>query len=428
MKKSLYILPFILIFVLLFSSVVCAAGSSNSGAIDTSRVISPIVMTDAEKVNFDKAMNWYITLFRPEEYVYLIARTEERSKGYNGVTIYASNKPFYITNCSLDVSTNTFIYSFSSDGTVFECWGRDNDCNSGFSYNNFFRELHPEGLDSYCYSSHDVYGSFEGEAYLYLRAFGSDVEEEPEDTENDFNFSIFDHFQDFTNTSTDIYENAQNQTVTDNPTTPNDSIFQNLLQSVTGLLHTGNQITQQISSQIQNFTEQFFNNFAQSALGLLSDIKTEIAELALDVLPDNLVSMVDDLYNSGLDSNGNFSLGNMANYWFVPSDDFLSSQYNEFVSGVPCVGAIISLSNDIRDNFINIDAHAPVFTIPSGTYSFINFEEPIVITFEWFEGVRSYTDIFIAAFLYFAFAMYIIKQLPSVIHGFSSVSSGGADK
>lgn len=234
-----------------------------------------------------------------------------------------------------------------------------------------------------------------------------------EGSDNIFDFDILDNFENFVEQSSEYNNIAQKQELVDSTSNPNDGIFQTILQAISGLIHTGNSITQQISNQIQNFVDQFFNNFAQNALGLLSEIKDSLG----NILPENLTSMIDQLYESGLDSEGNFGIDTMFDYWFIPDKEFMLSQFENLKDSVPLVSSVLTLGSDIYNDFINLEPESPTLVIPAGTYSVMTLENDYIFDFEWFIPFKKYTDPVVAAFLYIGAAWRLYTHLPGILAG-----------
>lgn len=239
------------------------------------------------------------------------------------------------------------------------------------------------------------------------------VEEPPAD--NDFFFGAFENFADFGEQSSTHYNNAMNQTVTENSNSPNDSVFQRLLQAMVGSLTTNNSISQQISNQLQHFTEQFFNNFAQYSLGLMTDILNTLNEFTGKF--DSLLEITGQLYESGLDADGNFGVDTMLGYWFVPDPDTMHDMFSEAINSSSEFAEILDFAEWFKQHLVDLEPVAPMFTIQPGEYGFITIKNEIRISFEWFEVWKPYTDPLIAAFLYITYFWHLFMSIPGILNG-----------
>lgn len=273
------------------------------------------------------------------------------------------------------------------------------------------------------YVSQDIYDDYGTLYYQSPNPLYSEVEEDNKN-DKDYIFDIFDSFQDFTQQSNDFNDYAQKQTVTENSNSPNDGIFQNIFQSISGLINIGNSITQQISGQLQNFMEQFFNNFAQNALGLLNEIKDSLFSLVDNILPDNLNSVIDHIYESGLDSDGNFGLDTFFDFWFIPEEDYFGTIFNQLSSDRTGLFQVFDIMDYMKSGLLNIEPTAPVIRIPGGTYGFLTVPD-IELGFTWFEVWKPYTDPLIAAFLYVTYTWHLILQIPGILSGSAGTVASG---
>jgi len=430
MKKIfIKILPLILIFIFTFSISINAESSSDWPIVaDSSKYpISDDILADAEmylnqckdscgwSFDFDDA---YFFAYQgdSENYVTFVFYRKEHDVYVAESIPGALSHPETFANVVGNFPSG---YGFA----VIEVY-INGDVRKAYSYGGGYR--FKSGYWNILYTSVDIYGGANyNPSFLY---FKSEDLNESDNTNNDFMFVAFEDFADFGEQSLEHYNNAMNQTVTENSNSPNDSVFMNILQAMTGSLTTNNSISQQISNQLQHFTEQFFNNFAQYSLGLMTDILNTLNDFTGKF--DGLLDIVNQLYSSGLDSNGEFGLDNMFSYWLVPSDEFIDSQYDKLVGALPFIDEIQGISDTLLNLFQTVEPKSPTITIHAGTYGFIVLTDDCVIDFDWFLDWKPYTDIFIAVFVYAGLALHLVRQLPGILGGTSSVvnSASGLDK
>lgn len=414
MKIIYKLLPFILIFVFVFSLDISAAGTDSS---DT-----PMFAI----TNYDSYYGEMISL--------AIARYKSDT-GYDGkVFCYAdlvtgdSSTLHRLDFWIAPLDSSYFRYTFNS--VTFH---NDSGITRYYLYssggiNNYFSAEHKGSVNSVLlsqnatntnlviYVSQDLSANLTDKETLYYKSPAPlyPVEEEPEE-DNDFFFGAFEDFADFGEQSSEHYNNAMNQTVTENSNSPNDSVFQKLLQAMVGSLTTNNSITQQISNQLQHFTEQFFNNFAQYSLGLMNDILNTLNEFTGKF--DSLLEITGQLYESGLDADGNFGVDTMLGYWFVPDPDTMHDMFSEAINSSSEFAEILDFAEWFKQHLVDLEPVAPMFTIQPGEYGFITIKNEIRISFEWFEVWKPYTDPLIAAFLYITYFWHLFMSIPGILNG-----------
>lgn len=337
---------------------------------------------------------------------------------YGDFTIFAEPTDFYTDDTSIRIG------NIANDGNliVYHVVGaKDGDSVEG-GLCTFSTFICPS-VDTIYYSSKDIYSYYDS-SFMFI----SNEKKPSDNTSNNFFFDALEDFKDFTEENNEHYNDAMNQTVTENTNSPNDSVFMNILQAMVGSLTTNNSISQQISNQLQHFTEQFFNNFAQYSLGLMTDILNTLNEFTGKF--DMLLDIANLLYDSGIGSNGEFGLDNMFSYWLVPSDEFIDSQYDKLVGALSFIDEIQGISDTLLNLFQTVEPKSPTITIHAGTYGFIVLTDDCVIDFDWFLDWKPYTDIFIAVFVYAGLALHLVRQLPGILGGTSSVvnSASGLDK
>lgn len=432
MKKFLYkLLPLILIFVFMFSFSINASSSTSSVYCDG-------------VINETDTIIYKIEFYSISRGVGYIDSIDFSTPGWDGCRVCFYLKPFspassgykmylYGANYSSDlVSLNTSTNNSSTISNqsitnlqplIYSQIG----INQSSPSTAFFETNIPifaSEEDALAYQSN---GGFVVYAINYMHVYDCEteswvpvtVEEPPAD--NDFFFGAFEDFADFGEQSSTHYNNAMNQIVTENSNNPNDSVFQNLLQAMVGSLTTNNSISQQISNQLQHFSEQFFNNFAQYSLGLMNDILNTLNEFTGKF--DSLLEITGQLYESGLDSEGNFDVGTMLSYWFVPDVDGIKRSYDNTIGQINTFDVVTDTMLGFLSSIQEVEPVAPIFTIPAGTYGLLTLKEDILIKFDWFESWKPYTDPLIAAFIYVTFFWHLFKQLPGIISGSAATTA-----
>ncbi|MBO5082539.1 MAG: hypothetical protein J6C06_08040 [Lachnospiraceae bacterium] len=427
MKKILKIIPLILIFVFVFSLNIYAAGTDSS---DTPMfAITNYDSYYAEMISLGIAKYKSDTGYDGKVFCYADLVNTDSASLHRLDFYIAPLDSSYFTYTTNSVTFHNdsgisqyYLYASGGVSNYFDAQYKNSITSVVLSNNSSAKNL-------VIYVSQDLSANLTDKETLYYKSPAPlyPVEEEPEE-DNDFFFGAFEDFADFGEESAEHYNNAMNQTLTDNSNSPNDSVFMNILQAMVGSLTTNNSITQQISNQLQHFTEQFFNNFAQYSLGLMTDILNTLNEFTGKF--DGLLDIVNQLYNSGIGSNGEFGLDNMFSYWLVPSDEFIDSQYNKLVGALPFIDEIQGISDTLLNLFQTVEPKSPTITIHAGTYGFIVLTDDCVIDFDWFLDWKPYTDIFIAVFVYAGLALHLVRQLPGILGGTSSVvnSASGLDK
>lgn len=420
MKVIYKLLPFILIFVFVFSLDISAAGTDSS---DTPMfAITNYDSYYAEMISLGIAKYKSDTGYDGKVFCYAdLVNTDSASLHRLDFYIAPLDSTYFkyttnsVTFCNDSGIHKYYLHASGGVNNYFDAQYKSNVTSVVLSNNASASNL-------VIYVSQDLSANITDKETLYYKSPAPlyPVEEEPEE-DNDFFFGSFEDFADFGEQSAEHYNNAMNQTVTENANNPNDSVFQNLLQAIVGSLTTNNSISQQISNQLQHFTEQFFNNFAQYCLGLMNDILNTLNEFTGKF--DSLLEITGQLYESGLDSNGNFDIGTMLSYWFVPEDDFVQIKYNELSNSYAGILQIREMSDVMSHSLQNLQPAVPQIIIPAGTYGFLTFHEDIILGFEWFEEWKPYTDPLIAAFIYVVFVWHLIQQLPGILNGASSTTA-----
>lgn len=419
MKVIYKLFPLILIFVFCFSFTVLA--EDNSVYMDFYQEYSEPLFGETECINYFFENFESITGVSYEEYKYVVIRCEERKyHNVQSVSIYYSNS---FINAKPYSDTHYQLYDFYGNSPRRCIVTRDNGVLS-YSFPSFDYPYiaYNASYDLPLYSSQDVF-LVSGETGLWLRGLDESILDSGSSSDNDFFFGAFEDFADFGEESAEHYNNAMNQTVTENSNNPNDSVFQNILQAMVGSLTTNNSITQQISNQLQHFSEQFFNNFVQYSLGLMNDILNTLNEFTGKF--DSLLEITGQLYESGLDSEGNFDVGTMLSYWFLPDPDGIMTSLQDIVYSDTQLSPIISYADTFKEQLISIKPEAPEIIIPAGTYGSIVLEKDVVITFDWFEDWKQYSDPIIATFLYIAYFWHLFCQIPTIFHGGAATVASG---
>lgn len=319
------------------------------------------------------------------------------------IWIYMSDSPFFV----YDKNSSQYVYIQSSDGVVYQ--QRFKTSSDGTSINNATNMVEITSkqtsytLTAFICSSHNIY---DAEGNLYCTGIEEVVEPDPDPGESSLD-SVLQGLQHFVSESENINDSVQQQTVVENDNTPNDNTFLNVLQNIAGL---------------NNITNNLLAQFASNTLSLLSDIKNAVSGLAESILPDNLTTMINQFYESGLDSSGNFSIGTMLSYWLIPEKDFVKLKYDELSTSRKGLFQIFSIVETMENKLLTIEPVSPVITIPGGTYGFLTIPD-IHLGFEWFEAWRPYTDPFIAACLYIVYIWHLFMSLPGILSGSSATAA-----
>lgn len=414
MKKFLYkLLPLILIFIFCFSLSVSADSSADSNSFPLYVQPEEFPLGSLEEhlphwFNYYKTSKGYYGGRSYDEMNAFCFKSGDKIwylYYYGDFTIYAEPTDFYTDDTSIRIG------NISNEGNliVYHVVGaKDGDSVEG-GLCTFSTFIYP-AVDTIYYSSKDIYSYYDS-SFMFISS-----DEKPSDnTSNDFFFDALEDFKDFTEENNEHYNNAMNQTVTENSNNPNDSVFQNILQAMVGSLTTNNSISQQISNQLQHFTEQFFNNFAQYSLGLINDILNTLNEFTGKF--DSLLEITGQLYESGLDPDGNFGVDTMLGYWFVPDPDSMHDMFSEAINSSSEFAEILDFAEWFKQHLIDLEPVAPMFTIQPGEYGFITIENEIRISFEWFEVWKPYTDPLIAAFLYITYFWHLFMSIPGILNG-----------
>lgn len=420
MKKFLYkLLPLILIFIFCFSLSVSADSSADLYSF-------PLYVKPGEFPlgSLDEHLPHWFNYYKTSKGYYGGRSYDEMNAFcfksgdkiwylyyYGDFTIFAEPMDFYTDDTSIRIG------NISNEGNliVYHVVGaKDGDFVEG-GLCTFSTFICPS-VDTIYYSSKDIYSYYDS-SFMFI----SSDEKSSDNTSKDFFFDALEDFRDFTEENNEHYNNAMNQTVTENSNNPNDSVFQNILQAMVGSLTTNNSISQQISNQLQHFTEQFFNNFAQYSLGLMNDILNTLNEFTGKF--DSLLEITGQLYESGLDSEGNFDVGTMLSYWFVPDVDGIKRSYDNTIGQINTFDVVTDTMLGFLSSIQEVEPVAPIFTISAGTYGLLTIKEDILIKFDWFESWKPYTDPLIAAFIYVTFFWHLFKQLPGIISGSAATTA-----
>lgn len=414
------LLPFILIFVFVFSLDISAAGTDSS---DTPMfAITNYDSYYGEMISLGIAKYKSDTGYDGKVFCYAdLVNTDSESLHRLDFWIAPLDSSYFrYTSNSVTFHNDSGIYKYY----LYASGGVSNyfDAQYKSTVNSVLLSNNISASNLVIYVSQDLSANVTDEETLYYKSPAPlyPDEEEPEE-DNDFFFGAFEDFADFGEQSSEYYNNAMNQTVTENSNSPNDSVFMNILQAMTGSLTTNNSISQQISNQLQHFTEQFFNNFAQYSLGLMNDILNTLNEFTGKF--DSLLEITGQLYESGLDSNGNFDVGTMLSYWFVPDVDGIKRSYDNTIGQINTFDVVTDTMLGFLSSIQEVEPVAPIFTIPAGTYGLLTIKEDILIKFDWFEAWKPYTDPLIAAFIYVTFFWHLFKQLPGIISGSAATTA-----
>ena len=331
--------------------------------------------------------------------------------------IYFSTEPFQLFSYSGD-SVDNYDFSFCAPGGFTRCDVAVDLTNSLKRVNNWWdyaagnniSTAFSIGKSNFIGSSHDIYDTF---GVMYVDGWY----EEPV-PENPFS-DILDNLQD----SLDADEAVQNETLDTEDVTPN--VFLRVFQGMTTILRNISQYVADLYNWFTDFVNYFINDYVPNVLesgfdGIkeaISNLKDALLDAIAGVLPAEFVSIVKEIYNSGLNADGVFGLDTFFKYWFVPDISHIKSEFDNVFSSIGELQLLLDFAEYLKDTFFSIHPVAPVFVIPAGSYGFITLPNDIKIDFSWFEDWKSYTDPLIAAFLYIGVFWRLYINLPGLISG-----------
>lgn len=337
--------------------------------------------------------------------------------------IYFSTEPFQLLSYSGD-SVDNYNFSLCAPGGFTRCDVAVDLTNSLKRVNNWWEYTAGNNISTafsisksnFIGSSHDVCDAFN---VMYVDGWY----EEPV-PENPFS-DILDNLQD----SLDADEAVQNEALDTEDVTPN--VFLRVFQGMTTILRNISQYVADLYNWFTDFVDYFINDLVPNVLqsgfdGIkeaISNLKDALLDAIAGVLPAEFVSIVKEIYNSGLDADGVFGLDTFFKYWLVPDPDMINSCFEENSTENLSVHRVISFTEDFFDDMKSLEPVAPMFTIPAGKYGFITFESDYNITFSWFDKFKPYTDPLIAAFLYIGILWRLFCNIPGLFSGASAAAS-----
>lgn len=429
MRNSIYkILPLILIFVLLFSIPVYAVDSKNETPMYSS------IYDEYVEVCIEASINKYLSEIGGERKdLFVYAQTSAAP---------SLNLPLYVyIGKRSDLTVSAPYTSVTVSGSMVQYDVRYNYESASLLYLEQYSIPTKVALVGtgtarymYCYVSEDIYNDT---GTLLYKCDKPLIEEISDDKGYPPNYDFIKDLQEFKNYA-DYLEYSSNyhntvvsskQDILENENNPNDSVFANILSAMTGASHVNNQIVQQISAQINHFAEGVFKPFANFCLNILNNISNAMNGFFSRF--DNLFLMVDQLYESGLDSSGNFNIGTMLDYWFVPDMDAVKRSYDNTVGQINSFNVVTDTMLGFISSIQKVEPVAPIFTIPATSFSYspsadvtVSYDLPeYKISFEWFEDWKPFTDPLIAAFVYITFFWHLFKQIPGILSGSAATTA-----
>ena len=446
--KNLYkIIPLIFIFVLMFSVPVAAEDTPvYCGQINEENYV---YIYNCEWFNRPSGVtNW--TRINIQEYSYVSSGSGDK------IALYESDynttyEPDYGKTLNCPYPQDSRYY-----GQLYESWNGDISSQGS----NYITSVKPRLYQFVTSSSGDNYTvKFETnipifatqdectqylsgligveQAVNYMKVYDCETERwvsvniknpDDEETDNGFIFDgfgdFYEDFKDFTEESSEYNDMAQKQEITENTNNPNDTVFGTILQAMVGTQHTENSISQQISNQLQYFSDQFFNKFAQYALNLMSDILSALNGLTGQF--EGLIDITNQLYESGLDADGNFGVDNMYSYWLIPSEGYLENKLETFYfEKFGFIELGYSFLDSVQAALNQTDTVMPVFTTDSFVWRDVIIPS-FTIDFSWYEYLKPYADPIVSAFCWIVFVWKVITGIPSLIRG-GNVIGGVSD-
>lgn len=410
MKKVFLFFSLIIILSFGFNMQVRATDS----AVDMSRLVQPVESSAFQQqlvqymVSYYRSNNPY-ALEEPEASLYYIASTYSKD-GHPGIQFYCSPDPFEVT--SFDSGGNPKIQREDRTSIYFyRCYTTTDDMSGVFKISKVGSTSPTIDVDEYFYTSDDVYYAVTN-SLIFDNA--SDTGAYIPDTDFGAFGSLFD----------DLANAVDEETLTDTDSTSDSNVFLRIFQSMTGIQSNIGKLVNSIAfhiSEISSNLDSYMNDIIQNGFngvkGLLEDILAAIKDIAVAALPENLVTMIDQLYESGLDADGNFGVDTMLGYWFVPDPDSMHDMFSEAINSSSEFAEILDFAEWFKQHLVDLEPVAPMFTIQPGEYGFITIKNEIRISFEWFEVWKPYTDPLIAAFLYITYFWHLFMSIPGILNG-----------
>lgn len=413
------IIPFILLFIMLFSVPVGATNMDDMG---------------------EYPLHWYSDVefcgMTPEEVCYqafLYAQTQRKCIGWNYDGVNCVIFQTSADSCSILLGANT-IYgddtgqSFTPGSTLrFRCrasavhvyisGGSFTGAYDLASWDNFHIRL---GIDSVLYANRDIYTN---NGVIPLIS-GTPLISEKEDSKQDkpalefpnYNYDSIVENKDEKESVLGALSSIQQETVDSSDATSN--VFLRVFQSISTIISNVYDAVDNVRDILHEFVSNFSENvmsFFESALAIIAD-KIDSIDYGLQEFYD----VIYQIHSTGLNADGKFELSVFFKYWFVPSENYFSDSLSNVVNSVPVISSIVKAANTLYSVLANLEAVAPVITIPPLTFGDFYFPG-MNITFDWFLAWKPYTDALLTVLIYYGFVIHFIKNLPNIISGSPSI-------
>lgn len=242
---------------------------------------------------------------------------------------------------------------------------------------------------------------------------------EDDDSNDDYVFDWSEHienFEDFMEENEEANNEIQQEELVTEEEEPN--VFLRVFQNIGTMFENATTLLQNTRDMLSSAIGEFFTNTIPNLLQNAFNV----------ILPDEVMSIFHELYISGLNSDGVFSLSSFFDYWLIPDEDFLNTQFEDLKDSIPLVGAVTDIGNSIHTGFSTLEPKSPVFTIHAGTYGVLVIEKDYTIDFNWFLPFKKYTDPVAAAFLYVGVAWRLYVHLPGILNGITGATPSTSNK
>lgn len=220
--------------------------------------------------------------------------------------------------------------------------------------------------------------------------------------------------------------------------------FDNLGSSISNLNTTLNNSI----SNLKLAMSGWFDNLSSSIGGFFSDLKTSMSTWFTNLkksvtdmsesiggwfsdLGDDLKGWFINLKKSITDFSATVSnwfdnffsdFGEEVKSWFIPSDDYFSNKYDEFVSKFPIIGTLVAFADELGD-YINSTGEPPKISVDLGkAESKYNYGSSAVgIDFSWYARYKPTVDNFLSVVIWFFYLFFLWQHLPDVISGAGTI-------
>lgn len=241
--------------------------------------------------------------------------------------------------------------------------------------------------------------------------------DESEDDDYVFDWSEhIENFEDFMEENEEANNEIQQEELVTEEEEPN--VFLRVFQNIGTMFENATTLLQNTRDMLSSAIGEFFTNTIPHLLQNAFNV----------ILPDEVMSIFHELYISGLNSDGVFSLSSFFDYWLIPDEDFLNSQFEDLKDSIPLVSAVSDIGNSIHNGLVTLEPKSPVFTLHAGTYGVLVIEKDYTIDFNWFLPFKKYTDPIAAAFLYVGVAWRLYVHLPGILNGITGATPSTSNK